>query len=175
MYLKYLAIAVFALSLPSATLADPAGTFDLRGKNADNKTDYTGKVTVTRTGATYKVVWKIGDNDELSGTGVGMKMIDGRVVSGPASEDDIGISIAYGSGDTFGTVVYFEQPDGTWHGVWAYDGWDHISTEDWFPKERKTVTKVENKTNDKVEKDVKSFEPNQSKSAPTPALSGPRS
>jgi hypothetical protein len=169
MRLKSIAIAVLALMLPATGWADPAGTFDLRGVNPDEDQQYTGTVTVTRTGQTYHVVWEIGGQG-IVGTGVGLKLVDGRIVMGGASEDDVGISIAYGSGASFGTVVYFEQPDGTWHGIWAYDGWDHISTEDWFPRKRKVVSK----TDAKAEKQIKSLKTQEDLSPPMPAQAGPK-
>ena len=174
MNMTSIAAAMLVFALPSVALADPTGTFDVRGLNPDNGGEYTGTVQVTRTGDTYKVVWKIA-NDQLSGIGVGLKMVDGKIVLGPASPDDIGISIAYGSGSSFGTVVYFEQPDGRWHGIWAYDGWDHISTEDWFPKNRKPVAKAETKVKKQDEKVIKSFESQRVIPLPKPALAGPKS
>jgi hypothetical protein len=170
MRLKSIAIAVLALALPAAAAADPVGIFDVKGVNPDESQPYTGTVTVTRTGQTYHVVWNIADQ-QLAGTGVGLKMVDGKVVMSGASEDDIGISIAYGSGDSFGTVVYFEQPDGTWHGVWAYDGWDHISTEDWFPRNHKVISKNDAKAN----KQIKTFKSQGELSSPMPAQAGPKS
>jgi hypothetical protein len=170
MRLKSIAIAVLVLAVPAAASADPVGTFDLRGVNPEDNQQYTGTVTVTRTGQTYHVVWDIADQ-KLVGTGVGLKMVDGRMVMSGASEDDVGISIAYGSDGTFGTVVYFEQPDGSWHGIWAYDGWDHISTEDWFPRNRKVVTRNDVKTG----KRIKSFESQGKLSSPMPTQAGPKS
>jgi hypothetical protein len=159
---------------PGLALADPAGTFDVKGVNPDDGSAYTGKVRVTRTGETYKVVWTIGDKP-LTGIGVGMKMIGDRIVTGPASPDDIGLSVAYSSDGTVGTVIYFEQPDGTWHGTWAYDEWNHVSTEDWIPKERKTVTKVEDTTVKKSDTTIRSLDKKQVISAPKPDQAGPKS
>ncbi|MDB5524808.1 MAG: hypothetical protein JWM58_2571 [Rhizobium sp.] len=160
-------VLLLALAAPTAVLADPVGKFDIRGINPDDGKDYTGTVKVTRTGQTYKVVWSIANGD-LIGTGIGIKMIDGKAVLGPASEGDVGISIAYGSGETFGTVIYFEQPDGHWHGTWAYNGWDRISTEDWFPKGRKNVARIE-KQDDKQTRAIDT-----QLSTPMPALAGPK-
>ena len=170
MRISTIATALLALAIPACAFADPAGTFDLRGTNSDSKQDYTGTVRVTRTGETYRVVWDIA-NQQITGTGVGLKIVDGQVVMGPASEDDVGISIAYGSGDSYGTVVYFEQPDGRWHGIWAYNGWDHIATEDWSPRNRTVVAKKE----EKVDKQIKSFKTQGELSAPMPIKVGPKS
>ena len=163
-------ITLICLITPASALADPTGKFDVRGINADGSGEYTGTVRVTRTGETYKVVWSIGDH-ELAGIGVGVKLIDGHIVLGPASQDDNGISIAYDSDGTPGTVVYFERPDGTWHGIWAYQGSERIATEDWFPRDRRKVAKL--KTEPTTE--IRSLEPKQSLSTPMPAMAGPKS
>ena len=155
------------LAVPPAAFADPVGKFDVRGINPDDDLEYTGTVKITRTGSTYKVLWQIGDGD-LMGTGIGIKLVDGKPVLGPASADDVGISIAYGSRVTFGNGVYFEQPDGRWHGTWIYNGWDQISTEDWTPKNPKTIAKNEKKD----EKQIKTFD--RRLSTPMPALAGPK-
>ncbi|HEY3621590.1 MAG TPA: hypothetical protein VGL12_04180, partial [Roseiarcus sp.] len=47
------------IAAPSLALADPTGTYDLVGRNADNGSTYKGTVEVSRMGATYKVVWVI--------------------------------------------------------------------------------------------------------------------
>lgn len=164
------ATACLALLIPSAALADPVGTFDVRGINSNDGSHYDGTVRITRTGETYKVVWTLG-SEPMSGIGVGIRFVDGRIITGPASKHDKGISVAYQSGDAVGTAVYFEQPDGTWHGTWAYSGWDHIATEDWLPKDRKPVVKAE----DKADTQVKSIEPQRSLSTPIPAQAGPKS
>jgi hypothetical protein len=169
MRLKSIA-CVLALALPTAGFADPVGTFDVRGVNPDDSQQYTGTVRVTRTGQTYHVVWEIA-GQELIGTGIGLKMIDGRIVASGASKDDIGISIAYGSGDSFGTVAYFEQPDGTWHGIWAYDGWKQVSTEDWVPHDRQ----ISGENDVKAEKQIKSLNSQKELSPPIPAQAGPKS
>jgi hypothetical protein len=167
MRLPTLAAAFFALALPISAFADPAGTYDLTGLNPDNGETYKGTVTVTRTGDTYSVVWKIG-NDTISGIGTGIRLTDGRAVLGPANADDVGLSVSYESGGQHGTATYFEQPDSSWHGIWAFIDWKRISTEDWRPRDRKPVTKVENKT----QITVKSID--RQKSAPEPQQVGPK-
>lgn len=167
MRLPTVAVALLALALPASAIADPAGTYDLTGLNPDSGDTYKGTATVTRTGETYSVVWKIGD-DTISGIGIGIRLVDGRAVLGPANDGDVGLSVSYESGDDHGIVTYFEQPDGTWHGTWAYNGWRRISTEDWTPRDHKPVTKVENQTLTTV----KSI--NRQKSAPEPQQVGPK-
>lgn len=169
MRLPTLAAALLALALPAAAHADPAGLYDLTGANPDNGETYKGTVKVTRTGETYSVVWKIA-NEKISGIGIGIQLVDGRAVLGPASRDDVGLSVSYQSGGTNGVVVYFEQPDGTWHGTWAYAGWKQISTEDWVPRNRKAIAKAETQTAIRA----KSAYHKDTTSAPEPQQVGPK-
>ncbi|WP_261323201.1 hypothetical protein [Rhizobium leguminosarum] len=41
---------------------------------------------------------------------------------GPASDEHTAISVGYVSKENFGIAMYFEQPDGSWQGVWTYGG-----------------------------------------------------
>jgi hypothetical protein len=167
--MRPLVFALALLALPSAALADPVGKFKVRGANPSNQEDYTGVVKISRTGDAYKVVWKIGDGQTI-GTALGGRMIDGRLVLGPASAEDTVLSVAYGSGDTFGTAFYVEQPDGSWKGTWTSHGAQALSTEDWLPAKPKvveTVTEVDSPTRD--------IKPLNSLSSPMPAVAGPRS
>lgn len=170
MRLPTIAAALLALALPAAALADPAGTYDLTGLNPDSGETYKGTVTVTRTGETYSVVWKIG-NDTVSGVGVGLRFVNGRPVIGPANPNDAGLSISYESGGEHGIATYLERPDGAWHGIWAFNGWKRISTEDWAPRDHKPITKVETET----QTQVKSIDrKKKTTSAPEPQQVGPK-
>lgn len=73
--------------------------------------------------------------------GIGMRLVDGQMVAGPAGEDDTGISISYSSDSTFGNATYAEFSDGTWRGVWAYKGDKKVSTEEWIPTVRQIKSK----------------------------------
>lgn len=128
MRLKMLATACLML-LPAFALADPTGQYQVQGKNPDGQ-DYTGVVAVTRTGETYSVKWNVGGT-EFIGTGLGAKFVGDRFQMGPASPDDTAISVGYVSGKSFGMAMYFEQPDGTWQGIWTYGGSDKASLENW--------------------------------------------
>jgi len=124
-------LSCLLLASPAMALADPTGAYNLSGVNPDNGQKYTGTVEVTRTGETYSVSWKIGGS-EFIGTGLGAKIVDGsRFEMGVASADDIAISVGYISGNSFGTAMYFEQPDGSWQGVWTYGGSKKASPETW--------------------------------------------
>jgi hypothetical protein len=115
--------------LPTFALAEPTGDYQVQGKNPDGK-PYTGVVQVTRTGETYSVKWNVGGT-EFIGTGLGAKFIGDRFQMGPASPDDTAISVGYISGNSFGMAMYFQQPDGTWQGIWTYGGSDKASLENW--------------------------------------------
>lgn len=122
--------ACMLVAVPFTADADPVGTYSLIGKNPDSGKDYTGTVTVTRTGDTYAVVWNIGGGESV-GTGIGARLLEDHITMGPATDEDTGISVGYKLGDTFGIAMFFEQPDGTWAGVWTYNGSKQVTGEVW--------------------------------------------
>jgi hypothetical protein len=122
------------IAAPSLALADPSGTYNLVGRNADNGSTYKGTVEVSRTGATHKVVWLIGGKKSI-GTGLGSHFKNGdTIVTGPASDDDTGLSVGYINKDSFGIATYYLQRDGSWSGVWTYGGSQHTTSETWTPQ-----------------------------------------
>jgi hypothetical protein len=122
------ALLLLALSaFPAA--ADPTGTFDVVGINPGGG-KYRGSVQIERHGEVYRVVWQVSGTRYI-GTGLGAKYDNGRFVVGPASPDDVAISIGYVSSGTFGQAFYAEVSEGIWKGVWTYAGSDRISTEEW--------------------------------------------
>ena len=127
------ALTALLLTLAAGqALADPTGTFRVVGTNPDSGSTYKGKVTVTRTGDTYKVVWDIAGTRYI-GTGLGAIIRDRKFLVGSAEPDDIAISVGYVSGKTFGMAMYFLQDDGTWEGVWTYGGSRDVANETWYP------------------------------------------
>lgn len=128
-YAAALALALSAPLIPTATLADPVGTYDVTGINPDSGGEYTGTVTVSRNGETYNIVWTIAGT-ESAGVGLGSKR-DGSASTGAASTEDDTLAIGYGNGDGFGIATYELQPDGAWKGYWAYGGGEKVSTETW--------------------------------------------
>jgi hypothetical protein len=122
-----------ALGLATAALADPTGSYSVKGTNPDNGKQYTGSVEVTRTGQTYTVIWNIA-GDEFVGTGLGAHFIGNRFELGSASDDDTAISVGYVSKNSFGMAMFFEQEDGHWEGAWTYGGSQIAASEDWYPK-----------------------------------------
>ncbi len=127
-------VAISACALiaaPSIALADLSGTYNVVGRNADNGSSYKGTVEVSRTGATYKVVWVIGGKQSI-GTGLGSHFENAdTIVTGPASDEDAALSVGYLNKDSFGIATYYLQPDGSWSGVWTYGGSQHITSETW--------------------------------------------
>ena len=124
-------IAIFVLSASSAR-ADPVGYFSVRGANPGGQGAYEGQVAVKRTGDTYAVAWKIG-NDEFVGTGIGAASVNGVATFGDAAGQDTAIAVSYVSGSSFGLALFVEQDDGHWKGIWTYAGSDAIGSETWTP------------------------------------------
>lgn len=125
-----LGAAAFAtITMPA--LAGPEGSYSVAGKNPGGGSPYSGTVTVTRTGATYRVVWDIGGT-VFTGSGLGAAPVKGNTVMGPADDADYVLAVGYISGpENFGLAYYVQQDDGTWKGIWTYGGADTIGTETW--------------------------------------------
>lgn len=96
-----------------ALAADPAGSYEVEGKNP-NGSKYEGTVTVTKTGETYHVVWEVGGT-KFVGTGIGNKDF---------------IAITYRTGDSTGLALYGQDGD-NWAGVWTYAGGTQMGAEAW--------------------------------------------
>ena len=128
----FFSFVVFALLAASVAHADPSGRYSVSGTNPDNGRKYTGTVKVTRSGETYRVVWKIG-KDVFNGVAIPGRVEDGRYVAGAATVDDTVLSVGYGSGNSFGLAVYVLKEDGAWEGVWTYAGSGKVATEIWLP------------------------------------------
>lgn len=123
--------ACAVIAAPTLALADPTGTYEVVGRNADNGSTYKGTVEVSRTGATYKVVWTIAGKESI-GTGLGSHFENGNtIITGPASDKDVGLSVGYINKDSYGIATYYLQADGTWSGVWTYGGSEHTTSETW--------------------------------------------
>jgi hypothetical protein len=123
------ALALLALAVPFPVLADPVGTYDVTGINPDTGGEYTGTVTISRTGETYSVIWLIAGT-ESSGVGIGGKRGENATTRAASPDDDM-ITIGYGNTSGFGIAQYDLQADGSWRGHWAYGGAEKVSTETW--------------------------------------------
>jgi hypothetical protein len=105
--------AALLWSVVAAFAADPTGSYEVQGTNPDGST-YSGTVTVTQTGQTYKVVWQVG-GDTFTGTGIGNK-------------DFLAISYVY---DKDTGLVLLGADGGNWNGVWAYADGTKMAKETW--------------------------------------------
>ena len=155
---------IFALAGES-TLADPVGKYAVHGTNPGDKSEYQGSVTVTRTGQTYHVVWKIGDGETV-GIGVGGRLVGAQYEMGPASEDDTMLSVAYRSGATVGTALYSEDPKASGMAPGPMTGGSYeAATEIWTTATKKLKT---------ISTDTREAAPRKSLSTPLPAQNSPR-
>lgn len=117
--MRLLIAATFAslTLIGQAVAADFASKYSVVGDNPGGG-QYTGVVTVKRTGqATYQVVWKVGD-ERYVGTGIGG--VDGLAVS-------------YKAGANTGIAILAAGSDGEINGVWTYAGGTEIGKETWTP------------------------------------------
>ena len=105
-------LALFALA--ATALADPAGVYDIEGKEPGGGSAYKGIVTVERTGETYRVVWDV-DGERYFGTGVGNKEF---------------IAISYRSRNASGLALYGAEGR-NWKGIWAYSEGRDLGAERW--------------------------------------------
>jgi hypothetical protein len=124
-------LACALMATPSLALADPTGTYNVVGRNVDNGNVYKGTVEVSRLGPVYKVVWNIAGKQSV-GTALGSHFEnDTTIATGPATDKDSGLSVGYINNNSFGIGTYYLKPDGSWSGVWTYNGSQHITSETW--------------------------------------------
>ena len=106
--------AALLWSVVAAFAADPVGTYDVSGTNPGGGSKYSGTVTVSKTGQTYRVVWVVGSTRYI-GTGIGNKDF---------------IAVSYRSGNDTGLALYGAD-GGNWAGVWTYAGGQSVGAELW--------------------------------------------
>jgi hypothetical protein len=102
------------LTSAAAFAADPAGSYDLEGNNPGSGSSYSGRVTVERTGDTYRVVWVVGGT-RFVGTGIGNRDF---------------LAVSYKSGSNTGLALYGSE-GGNWKGIWTYAGGREVGAESW--------------------------------------------
>lgn len=108
------ACIALVLSAVAAFAADPVGSYTVQGNNPGGGSRYTGTVTISRTGDTYRVVWVVGSTRYV-GTGIGDKDF---------------IAVSYRSGNDTGLALYGSD-GGNWKGLWTYAGGREVGTEIW--------------------------------------------
>ena len=106
------AAALLAAVSMTAGAASPSGDFNVTGTNPGGAGTYSGTVSVTPTGDTFRVVWHVG-SDTVQGTGL---WVDDKFCIGYQ-----GNSVA----------VMTEQSDGSWKGHWANGSDRSVGTERW--------------------------------------------
>ena len=111
--LPSISAAILLLSA-SAFAADPVGSYTVEGSNPGGRGQYTGTVTVEKTGDTYRVTWLVGGTRYI-GTGIGNREF---------------IAVSYKSGNATGLALYGAD-GGNWKGVWAYEGSREVAPELW--------------------------------------------
>jgi len=105
--------AALLWSVVAAFAADPVGSYEVQGNNPDGS-KYSGTVTVTQTGQTYRVVWKIGST-RYTGTAIGDKNF---------------LAVSYQSANQTGLALYGADGD-NWKGIWTYSGGTSMGAELW--------------------------------------------
>jgi hypothetical protein len=113
----FIAGCVAAVLIGTTALADPSGKYDVTGTNPGGGSNYSGTVTVQKTGETYKVTWDI-DGTQYNGTAIG---------------DDKFLAVSYVSGGDSGLALFGANGTG-WKGVWTYAGGTQIGAEAWTKK-----------------------------------------
>lgn len=88
-----------------------AGTYTLDGKHP-NQAEYSGKMTLERTGSTYTVEWLMADSSHYYGTAFA---VDSVVVTGYASKSGVGVAIYHIDG-------------GKLEGSWCYTDYVRLAT-----------------------------------------------
>jgi hypothetical protein len=110
-------VAAAVATVVGTTLAfagDPVGRYRVTGSNPGGGSEYSGTVTVERTGETFRVSWQIG-SQIFSGTGIG---------------SDKGLAVSYRSNEFSGLAIYGVDGDG-WDGVWTVTDGRTLGTEKW--------------------------------------------
>ena len=107
-------VATFIVLGIASAFAGPAGKYDVEGTNPGNGKEYSGTVSVERTGDTFKVTWNIGGTRYV-GTGIGDKEF---------------LAVSYRAGDYTGLALYAATKDG-WKGIWTYADGTKIGSEVW--------------------------------------------
>lgn len=111
--LSALAVAVL-LFVGAPAMAQPVGVFDVQGVD-DGGDPYTGTVTVTQTGQTYRVEWQVEDQT-FRGVGI---FADGA------------LSVGFTGEGVTGVAIYRLGQNGVWQGTWAFVDANETHTENW--------------------------------------------
>jgi hypothetical protein len=108
------AALMLLVSIPWTCAGPPEGRYRVTGNNPGGGSEYSGTVTVERTGETFRVIWQIG-SQTFTGTGIG---------------GDKGLAVAYRSNEFSGLAIYGVDGD-DWDGVWMVTDGRTLGTEKW--------------------------------------------
>ncbi|WP_406857268.1 hypothetical protein ABEG18_06460 [Alsobacter sp. KACC 23698] len=100
--------------------ADLAGAYSVEGQNAGDQRLYRGELTITPIGQVYRVVWRIG-NGENVGTGI--------------VQNDM-LAVVYVQQGKAGIALYEVRRDGVLSGTWTIHGTQNVGSETLTPKNR---------------------------------------
>ena len=89
--------------------------------------------TVELNGTTYTVIWQVGGEGYI-GAAIGAANLNGSIIFGEAVANDTALAVSYGSGGNFGLVLFVEQENGQWRGIWTYGSSNAIGSETWTRK-----------------------------------------
>ena len=110
------AASAFAVATPSLAQESFAVAGSDIGSTAD---DYTGKAIVSKSGATWKVVWQIKGEKSIKGTGV---ILEGCCLAVTGTYE----------GKPY---VFLLKADGAKYvGIWTLDGEQRVGKETWIPQ-----------------------------------------
>jgi len=112
--MRCLSVVAALLISTVAASADPVGSYSVVGSNPGNGAHYSGSVSISKTGDTYRVVWTIGGTQYV-GTGIG-------------NHDFLAVS--YRSDNSTGLALYGAD-GGNWAGIWTYAGGRQVGEEVW--------------------------------------------
>jgi hypothetical protein len=107
------------LGLPGDAWAQVEGQYAIYGREMSGEVGYTGKVAVSKQGATYTVIWLIG-NEVHTGTGI-------------LNENILSVTFIARGSPLPGLAVYTMQPDGILTGQFTVLGGRKVGAEVWRP------------------------------------------
>jgi hypothetical protein len=114
------ALLLVALGLPADAWAQAVeGQYAIYGKEISGEVGYTGKVAVSKQGATYTVIWLIGP-EVHTGTGI-------------LSDNVLSVTFIARGSPVPGLAVYTVQEDGTLTGQFTVLGGRKVGAEIWRP------------------------------------------
>jgi hypothetical protein len=126
------ALLLVALGLPCDAWAQVEGQYAIYGREMSGEVGYTGKVAVSKQGATYTVIWLIG-NEVHTGTGI-------------LNESILSVTFIARGSPLPGLAVYTVQPDGILTGQFTVLGGRKVGAEIWRPMPKGSEQEKEKET-----------------------------